>query len=245
MEMNGKMEGNERKMEGNERKMNGNERKMKGNERNMEGNERKMNGNERNERKMNGNERKMEGNERKMNGNERKMEGNERKVNVFLRVFARHDLKIDVSREASVIFITCQKMPRLRRNLHLGTTLRSADIAIRKKTRNMKLRDDAKLLRLPHKIDVDALKRTRVGATSRSRDKAISVLGRKSRKTQKTPLRAFPLGRELTTTRRRHDDDTTTSPRRHDDDTTTTQRRAHDDTTNTTRTQVQPPDPQL
>ena len=57
------------------------------------------------------------------------------------------------------IFITCQKMPRLRRNLHLGTTLRSADNAIRKKTRNMKLRDDANLLRLPHKIDVDTLKK--------------------------------------------------------------------------------------
>ena len=28
-----------------------------------------------------------------------------------------------------------------------------------KKTRNMKLRDDANLLRLPHKIDVDALKK--------------------------------------------------------------------------------------
>ena len=50
-------------------------------------------------------------------------------------------------------------MPRLRRNLHLGTTLRSADNAIRKKTRNMKLRDDANLLRLPHKIDVDTLKK--------------------------------------------------------------------------------------
>ena len=32
------------------------------------------------------------------------MNGNERKVNVFLRVFARHDLKIDVSCEASVDF---------------------------------------------------------------------------------------------------------------------------------------------
>ena len=37
--------------------------------------------------------------------------------------------------------------------------LRSAVNAIRKKTRNMKLRDDANLLRLPHKIDVDTLKK--------------------------------------------------------------------------------------
>ena len=60
-----------------------------------------MNGNE---RKMNGNERKMNGHERKMNGHERKMNGNERKMNVFLGVFARHELKIDVSCEASVDF---------------------------------------------------------------------------------------------------------------------------------------------
>ena len=39
-----------------------------------------------------------------MKGNERKMNGNERKMNVFLRVFARDDLKIDVSCEASVDF---------------------------------------------------------------------------------------------------------------------------------------------
>ena len=54
-----------------------------------------------NERKMNGYERKMNGNERKMNGNERKMNG---KMNVVIRVFARHDLKIDVSCEASLDF---------------------------------------------------------------------------------------------------------------------------------------------
>ena len=134
-----------------------------------------------NERKMNGKERKMEGTESKMNGNERKMNGNERKMN---RMFSYEFLRDTTSKSTfrarfPSIFITCHKMPRLRRNLHLGTTLRSADNAIRKKTRNMKLRDDAK-------------------AISHSRDKAISVLGRKSRKTQKTPPRAFPLGRELT-----------------------------------------------
>ena len=42
-------------------------------------------------------------------------------------------------------------MPRLQRNLHLGTTVCSADNAIREKTRNMKLREAANLLRLPHK----------------------------------------------------------------------------------------------
>ena len=132
------------------------------------------------------------------------------------------------------IFITCQKMPRLRRNLHLGTTLRSADNAIRKNTRNMKLRDDANLLRLPHKIDVDTLKRTRFGAISHSRDKAISVLGRKSRKTQKTRLRELsPLGRELTTTRRRHYDEPTTTPRRAHDETTTSRRRHNTNDANT------------
>ena len=93
-----------------------------------------------------------------------------------------------------------------------------------KKTRNMKLRDDANLMRLPRKIDVDALKRTRVGATLHSRDKASSVLERKRRKAQKTPPRAFPLGREFTTT-------TTTTRRAHYDDTTMSPRRAHDDTT--------------
>ena len=148
-----------------------------------------------NERKMNGYERKMNGNERKMNGNERKMNG---KMNVVIRVFARHDLKSTFRARLPSIFIICQKMPRLRRNLHLGTTLRSADNAIRKKTRNMKLRDDANLLRLPHKIDVDTLKKHELEPLPRSRDKAISVLGRKSRRAQKTPPRAFPLGRELT-----------------------------------------------
>ena len=106
-------------------------------------------------------------------------------------------------------------MPRLRRNLHLGTTLRSADNAIRKKTRNMKLRDDANLLRLLQKIRRGRAQKTRVEAISHSRDKAISVLGRKSRKAQKTPPRAFPLGRELTTTRGRHNDEPTTTRRRH------------------------------
>ena len=53
---------------------------------------------------MKGKWKEMKGNERKMNGKERKMNGNEKKMNVFLRVFARHDLKIDVSCEASVDF---------------------------------------------------------------------------------------------------------------------------------------------
>ena len=43
------------------------------------------------------------------------------KIDVFLQVFLRSDLKTDVSCEASSIFITCHKMPRLPRNLHLVT----------------------------------------------------------------------------------------------------------------------------
>ena len=56
------------------------------------------------------------------------------KIDVFLRFFLRTDLKIDISCKASVdFFITCRKMPRLPRNLHLVTTSRSADNAIRRK----------------------------------------------------------------------------------------------------------------
>ena len=47
-----------------------------------------------------------------------------------------------------LIFITCHKMPRLPRNLHLVTTSRSADNAIRKNTQN----NTSKMLRLPRKI---------------------------------------------------------------------------------------------
>ena len=45
------------------------------------------------------------------------------------------------------IFITCHKMPRLPLNLHLVTTSRSADNAIRKNTQH----DTSKVLRLPRK----------------------------------------------------------------------------------------------
>ena len=54
------------------------------------------------------------------------------KGNVFLRVFLWTYRKIDVSRLLS-IFITGHKMPPLPRNLHVATTSRSADNAIRRK----------------------------------------------------------------------------------------------------------------
>ena len=122
----------------------------------MEGNERKMNGDE---RKMEGNERKMEGNERKMKGNERKLPDMKGKYMFSYEFLHGPTSKLTFRARLPSIFITCHKMPRVRRNLHLGTTLRSADNAICKKTRNMKLRDDGNLLRLPHKIDVDTLKK--------------------------------------------------------------------------------------
>ena len=46
------------------------------------------------------------------------------------------------------IFSTYHQMPSLPRNVHFGTTSRSADNAIRKKTRNRKLRDIANLLQM-------------------------------------------------------------------------------------------------
>ena len=46
------------------------------------------------------------------------------------------------------IFITCHKMPPLPRNLHLVTTSRSADNAIRQKQQH----DTSKVLRLPRKM---------------------------------------------------------------------------------------------
>ena len=69
------------------------------------------------------------------------------KINVFLRVCLRPDLKIDRVRLPS-IFITCQKMPRLPRNLHLVTTSRSADTAIYKNMQHA----TSKVLRLPRII---------------------------------------------------------------------------------------------
>ena len=199
-----KMEGNERKMEGNERKMNrherkmeGNERKMEGNERNMNGNERKMEGNERNmegnERNMNGNERKMEGNERNMEGNERKMNGNERKMNVFLRVIARHDVKIDVSCEASFDF------HHMSPNATPATEFAPWHHFAQRWQCDSQKNTEHEAARWCKSIAPATQNRrgraqkTRFGATSRSRDKAISVVGRKSRKTQKTHPRASRL----------------------------------------------------
>ena len=54
----------------------------------------------------------------------------------FLRNLKICYLKIDVSCEASVIFNTSHKMPRLPRNLHLVATWRIPANAIRKKARN-------------------------------------------------------------------------------------------------------------
>ena len=95
----------------------------------------------------------MEGNEWKMNGNERKMEGNERKTSVFLRVFARHDLKIDVSCEASVDF------HHMSENATPATEFAALTMRFAKKNTQHEAADDANLLRLPHKIDVDTLKK--------------------------------------------------------------------------------------
>ena len=50
-------------------------------------------------------------------------------------------------------------MSRLRRNLHFGTTVRSSDNAIRKKSKNMKLRNDVNLLCMLDKIELDTLKK--------------------------------------------------------------------------------------
>ena len=52
------------------------------------------------------------------------------------------------------IFSTCQKMPRLPRNLHLVTTWRSPANAIYKNTQ----RDTSKVLRLPRKMTMDTPK---------------------------------------------------------------------------------------
>ena len=244
-----KMNGNERKMNGKERKMNGNERKMNGNERKMEGNERKMNGNE---RKMNGKERRMNGNERKMNGNERKMEGNERKWKENEWKREENEWKWKENECFPTSF--CTTRPQNRRfvrgfrrfSWHVrkchacdgictlapfcaALTMRFAKKHANEAARWCKSIAPATQNRRGH------AQKTRFGATSRSRDKGISVLGRKSRKTQKTSPGAFPLGRELTTTRRRADDDTTTTRRRHDDEPTTTRRRANDEPTTTRR----------
>ena len=146
-------------------------------------------------------------------------------MNVFLRVFARRDLKIDVSCEASVDF------HHMSQNATPATEFapwhhfaQRWQCDSQKNTQHEAARWCKSIAPATQNRRGHAQK-TRFGATSRSRDKAISVLGRKSRKTQKTPPRAFPLGRELTTTRRRADDDTTTSRRRHHDEPTTTRRR--------------------
>ena len=69
-----------------------------------------------------------------MKGNKRKMDGNEMKMNVFLRVFARHDLKIDVSREASVDFHhMSENATPATQFAPCDHTSRSADNAIRQK----------------------------------------------------------------------------------------------------------------
>ena len=139
------------------------------------------------------------------------MDGNERKMNVFLRVFARHDLEIDVSCEASVDF------HHMSENATPATEFapwhhfaQRWQCDSQKNTQHEAARWCKSIAPATQNRRGHAQK-TRFGATSRSRDKGISVLGRKSRKTQKTSPRAFPLGRELTTTRRRHDDDTTTT----------------------------------
>ena len=149
---------------------------------------------------------------------------NDHKIDVFLRVFLRPDLKIDVSCEASLDFHHMSQNAT-------PATLRSADNAICRKHATWSCEMMQIYCACPTK-STDALKKhekTRVGAISHSRDKAISVLGRKSRRPQKTPPRACPLGRELTSWQRRGHDDTTTRPRRHHDDTTTTRqtRREH------------------
>ena len=51
-------------------------------------------------------------------------------------------------------FITCHKMPRVARNLHLVTTSRSADNAIHKNTQH----DTSKVLRLPRKMTSEVSK---------------------------------------------------------------------------------------
>ena len=163
----------------------------------------------------------------------------------FVRVFARHDLKIDVSCEASVDFHDMSENATPATEFapwHHFAQRWQCDS--QKNTQHEAARWCKSIAPATQNRRGHAQK-TRFGATSCSRDKGISVLGRKSRKAQKTSPRAFPLGRELTTTRRRADDEPTTTRRRADDDTTTSRRRHDDDTTQTTRTQVQPPDPQL
>ena len=56
------------------------------------------------------------------------------KINVFLRVFLYGPTAKSTFRaRLPSIFMTCHKMPRLPRNLHLVTTSRSADNAIHRK----------------------------------------------------------------------------------------------------------------
>ena len=80
------------------------------------------------------------------------------KIDVFLRVFLR-TWKFATSKSMFrarllSIFSTCQKMPRLPRNLHLVTTWRSPANAIYKNTQQ----DTSKVLRLPRKMTMDTSK---------------------------------------------------------------------------------------
>ena len=80
------------------------------------------------------------------------------KINDFLRVFIR-TWKFVTSKSMfrarlPSIFNTCEKMPRLPRNLHLVTTWRSPANAIYKNTQ----KDTSKVLRLPRKMTMDTPK---------------------------------------------------------------------------------------
>ena len=71
------------------------------------------------------------------------------KIDVFLRVFSRTHLRIDLRARLLSIVMTCHKMPsHLPRNLHRVTTSRSAGNAIRKNTQH----DTSKVLRLLRKM---------------------------------------------------------------------------------------------
>ena len=99
------------------------------------------------------------------------------------------------------------------------------------KTRNMKLRDDANLSRLPHKMDEDELKNHEWEPFRTAVTRRLASYRAQEQKTTENTSESFPAWQginELTTTRpRRGHDEATTRPRRDHDDTTTRPRR-HD-----------------
>ena len=241
-----KMNGNEMKMKGKgkERKRKWKENKWKWmeNEWKMKGkwkeNERKMNGKgmenewkwKENERKRNGKERKINGKWMDMKGKWMEMKGKWMEIKGKWREMnskstSSFEFSYDTTSKSTFrarlpsIFITCHKCHACDGICTLSALCAALTRRCAENTQHEAARW-CKSIAPATQNRRGRAEKTRVGAISHSRDKAISVLGRKSRRPQKTPPRAFPLGRELTSWRRRRRDDTTTTPRRHHDDTT-------------------------